>query len=59
MAQRSDDYYDGLQIAYKAVYKLFERCKLQDYKNAYQCALNAIDEEIAKANDDQPRIIVP
>lgn len=59
MTQRSDDYYEGLKMAYKAVYKLFERCRLQDYKNAYQCALNAIDEEIEKANEDKPRIIVP
>lgn len=55
--ERSNDYIDGLQTAYKIVYKLFERAKLQDFRNAYQSAMVAINEEIENVSHDKPRII--
>lgn len=59
MTQRSDDYIDGLQVAYKAIYLLFEKTVLPNWKSAYQNAMNEINEEIEKACAGKPRIIVP
>ena len=47
---RSDDFVDGLQVAYKAVYKLKERNP--SLVRALDAALVEIDQEITKAVDD-------
>lgn len=56
---RSDDYIDGLQVAYRIAYNYHERAVIVDYKHAYQCIMSAINEAIENASCDKPRIIVP
>lgn len=56
---RSDDYIDGLQVAYKEVFKLMESCALSLQCIAYKAALQAIDQKITEASTkDEKKIIL-
>ncbi len=54
---RSDDYIDGLQTAYKLVYKLNEKAVISDYKRAYQHVIMVLNDAIDDASVDRQRII--
>lgn len=56
---RSDDYYEGLQAAYKVVHKLFQQSTSADRRFAYQNAMSAINQEIDAACENKSRIIIP
>lgn len=55
--RRSDDYIDGLQVAYTIIYKFMQRSNNTIATAAYKQALDAIDYEITKAVDNKPLII--
>jgi hypothetical protein len=59
MQPRSDDFIDGLQIAYKLAFTLHEKAALPTQKYAYLNMMRAIQEQIDNASVDKPRIIVP
>lgn len=56
---RSDDFVDGLQVAYKAVYKLSQAAVDKGARIALAKALQAIDDEINHVdNEEAPKIVV-
>lgn len=56
---RSDDFVDGLQVAYKAVFRLRQQAVSPVEKQTLKGVLNAIDMEIDKAcREDEVKIIV-
>ena len=56
---RSEDFIDGLQVAYKAVYKVSQTATSSGARQALVMALKAIDDEINHVeNEDATKIIM-
>lgn len=56
---RSDDFIDGLQIAFGILHNLKQKCVFPERRFAYEAAMSAIDQAIMDASVDKPRIILP
>lgn len=56
---RSDDYFDGLQVAFGIIYKLKKDCTVPAAERAYVMAMAEINQAIEDATkEDKPRIII-
>lgn len=56
---KSAEFVDGLQAAFKSVYRLQQRCTLPIERQIFSKALAVIDQEIERAcKEDEVKIIV-